>query len=69
MDDDRFWRGLRSLGIENKTIVQCFPHLYLTWSVIPGILTAAQVYLVTHHSILYLDMLYLCMRTLTSMID
>ncbi len=36
-----------------RMIEQCFPHIDLTWAGRPGILTAAQVYLVTHFCFYY----------------
>ncbi len=43
-----------SLRLGNISItIQCFPHIDFTWAGRPGILTAAQVYLVTHFYFYY----------------
>lgn len=37
----------------HHTNTQCFPHIDLTWAGHPGILTAAQIYLVTYFCLYY----------------
>lgn len=41
------------LSYEGTFYYRCFPHIYFTWAVCPGVVAADQVNLVTHLNILY----------------